>query len=36
LGPRYGKIMKQLAAIIAQMSQEDILAFEKEGRFTFM
>ena len=35
LGPRYGKIMKQLAAIIAQMSQEDILAFEKEGRFTF-
>lgn len=35
LGPRYGKIMKQLAAIIAQMSQEDILAFEQNGKFTF-
>ena len=35
LGPRYGKIMKQLAAIIAEMSQEDILTFEKNGSFTF-
>ncbi len=35
LGPRYGKIMKQLAAIIADMSQEDILTFEKNGSFTF-
>ena len=35
LGPRYGKIMKQLAAIIATMSQEDILEFEKNGSFTF-
>ena len=35
LGPRYGKIMKQLAATIAQMSQEDILTFEKNGSFTF-
>ena len=35
LGPRYGKIMKQLAAIIAEMSQEDILTFEKNGAFTF-
>lgn len=34
LGPRYGKIMKALAAAIQQMSQEDINAFEKAGRFT--
>ncbi len=35
LGPRYGKIMKQLAAKIAGMSQDDILQFEKEGKFAF-
>lgn len=35
LGPRYGKIMKQLASKIATMSQDDILRFEKEGKFTF-
>lgn len=35
LGPRYGKIMKQLAAVIATMEQSDILKFEKEGRFCF-
>ena len=33
LGPRYGKIMKQLAPVIMQMSQEDIAAFEKSGEF---
>ncbi|MCD7914255.1 MAG: isoleucine--tRNA ligase [Tannerellaceae bacterium] len=31
LGPRYGKIMKQLAQAIQQMSQEEILAFETAG-----
>ena len=35
LGPRYGKIMKQLAATIAAMSQPDIAEFEKNGSFTF-
>ena len=35
LGPKYGKIMKQLAAEIADMTQEEIIAFEKEGQFTF-
>ena len=35
LGPRYGKIMKQLAAAINGMSQSDILAFEQNGTFTF-
>ena len=35
LGPRYGKIMKQLADAITRMEQADILRFEKEGRFTF-
>ena len=34
LGPRYGKIMKTLAAQIQQMSQDDINAFEKAGAFT--
>ncbi|NDV69556.1 isoleucine--tRNA ligase [Dysgonomonas sp. 25] len=33
LGPRYGKIMKQLAASIQEMAQEDIARFEKEGYF---
>ena len=35
LGPRYGKIMKLLAAAIAAMSQPDIAEFEKNGAFTF-
>ncbi|MCP9612209.1 isoleucine--tRNA ligase [Coprobacter tertius] len=35
LGPRYGKIMKQLATAISSMSQEDILMFENAGTFTF-
>ncbi|WP_273389337.1 isoleucine--tRNA ligase [Barnesiella viscericola] len=35
LGPRYGKIMKQLAATIASISQPDIAEFEKNGSFTF-
>ncbi|MDR1119800.1 MAG: isoleucine--tRNA ligase, partial [Dysgonamonadaceae bacterium] len=36
LGPRYGKIMKQLAAEIQQMTQENILTFEQSGRFQFV
>ena len=35
LGPRYGKVMKQLAALVQQMSQEDIGALEKDGSFVF-
>ncbi|WP_270569309.1 isoleucine--tRNA ligase [Coprobacter secundus] len=35
LGPKYGKIMKQLATAIAAMSQDDILRFETEGDFLF-
>lgn len=35
LGPKYGKFMKQLAAIITEMSQQDIISFEKNGSFTF-
>ena len=35
LGPRYGKIMKQLAAAIASMEQEDIFRLEQEGIFAF-
>ncbi|MDR3252509.1 MAG: isoleucine--tRNA ligase [Tannerella sp.] len=35
LGPRYGKIMKQLAVAIQAMSQDDIYAFEQAGQFVF-
>jgi len=35
LGPRYGKIMKQLAISIQEMDQNDIACFEKNGTFTF-
>ncbi|MDR0744181.1 MAG: isoleucine--tRNA ligase [Tannerella sp.] len=35
LGPRYGKVMKQLAASIQDMSQDDIVSFEQKGKFVF-
>lgn len=35
LGPRFGKIMKQLGAAIKDMSQQQIAALEKEGEYTF-
>lgn len=35
LGPRYGKIMKQLAAVIQGMEQNNITLFEKEGSYIF-
>lgn len=35
LGPRYGKIMKQLAVEVQNMTQEVISTFEKAGSFTF-
>ncbi len=34
LGPRYGKLMKQISGAIAQMPQEEISRFEKEGTYT--
>ena len=34
LGPRYGKIMKTLAAAIQSMTQADIMAFEAAGTFS--
>ncbi len=33
LGPRYGKIMKQLALAVQEMTQADIAQLEKEGIF---
>lgn len=36
LGPKFGKIMKQVASAVASMSQSDIINFEKEGKFTFI
>ncbi len=35
LGPRYGKIMKDLGKAITSMSQKDIAQLEKNGSFTF-
>ena len=35
LGPRYGKVMKQLAAAIQAMTQENIQQFEATGSFAF-
>ena len=35
LGPRYGKVMKQLAAAIQGMTQENIQQFEATGSFAF-
>ena len=34
LGPRYGKIMKQVANAIAEMSQKDIASLERNDNFT--
>ena len=34
LGPRYGKLMKQIAGALAQYSQDDIAAFEQNGGAT--
>ncbi|MDE6076229.1 MAG: class I tRNA ligase family protein, partial [Muribaculaceae bacterium] len=36
LGPRYGKIMKQLGASITGMSQKDISELERNGEFKFV
>ncbi len=33
LGKRYGKLMKQIAAAITAMSQEQIAAFENDGKY---
>lgn len=33
LGPKYGKLMKQIAGVINTFTQEDISLFEKEGKF---
>lgn len=35
LGPRYGKVMKDLGKAIASMSQAEIASLEKNGTFTF-
>lgn len=35
LGPKFGKLMKQVAAAVAAMSQKDIIEFEKTGSFAF-
>lgn len=35
LGPRYGKIMKQLAAVVQEMDQNAIAQLESTGAYTF-
>jgi isoleucyl-tRNA synthetase len=34
LGPRYGKLMKQIAAVLIAVSQQEIATLEKEGKLT--
>jgi len=36
LGPKYGKLMKQISAMISNMSQSDISGFERQGSFETM
>ena len=36
LGPKYGKLMKQVAAKIAGMSQKEIAEFERTNKFSFV
>lgn len=33
LGPKYGKLMKQISQAVAQMSQEDIVSFERNESY---
>ena len=33
LGPKYGKLMKQISQAVAQLSQEDIVSFERNESF---
>lgn len=33
LGPKYGKLMKQISQAVSQMSQEDIVAFERNETY---
>jgi isoleucyl-tRNA synthetase len=33
LGPKYGKMMKAISAVVDKMSQADIVAFEQKGNF---
>jgi len=33
LGPKYGKLMKQISQAVAQMSQEEIVAFERNEKY---
>ncbi len=34
LGPRYGKLMKELGNVITGLSQEDIASFEADGKYS--
>ena len=36
LGPKYGKVMKQLGNAISQMNQTEIATLEKNGKFVFV
>lgn len=36
LGPKFGKQMKTVATLVAEMSQEAIIKLEEEGKYTFM
>ncbi|MBE9469191.1 MAG: isoleucine--tRNA ligase [Bacteroidetes bacterium] len=35
LGPKYGKLMKQISACLSKLNQKDIAEFENNGKFVF-
>lgn len=35
LGPKFGKLMKDVSKCVGEMSQEDIISLEKNGQYTF-
>jgi isoleucyl-tRNA synthetase len=36
LGPKYGKLMKEISQVVAQMTQENIVALERSGKFELL
>jgi isoleucyl-tRNA synthetase len=36
LGPRYGKLMKEVSRIVSELTQKEIAALEKEGRLNLL
>ncbi len=35
MGPKFGKLMKSIAIAVEELSQEEILKFESERKYSF-